>query len=266
MLHEPSAIAPVAFAVVYEAGLALFRSTWLGAAVLTATVAAIALAPGHGGSFALLSQPGTVDRHVLVAVALTLFFLFLRHPGWALGLSLAAVGVEVLLVHTSTAVFLGIPLLGFVVARFLLTRSDLRSSAVALAALFLPAGAALAWLLPLVRETASHSPSTMELRRALTKYGAELNVDSLHHYALRPEVVSRGGAVAVAGLALVPLAAFAAGSAGLRTCSAARLPCSRSNCSRGSSRISRTLSPSPRHGALPGSRPSRSHSQVGRRC
>jgi len=210
MLHEPSAIAPVAFAVVYEAGLALFRSMWLGAAVLTATVAAIALAPGHGGSFALLSQPGTVDRHVLVAVALTLFFLFLRHPGWALGLSLAVVGVEVLLVHTSTAVFLGIPLLGFVVARFLLTRSDLRNSAVALAALFLPAGAALAWLLPLVRETASHSPSTMELRRALTKYGAELNVDSLHHYALRPEVVSRGGAVAVAGLALVPLAAFAA--------------------------------------------------------
>ena len=209
MLHEPSAIVPVAFAVVYEAGLALFRSVWLGAAVLTATVSAVALAPGHGGSFALLSQPGTLDRHVLVAVALTLFFLFLRHPGWALGLSLAAIGVEVLLVHTSTAVFLGVPLLGFAVARVLLTRTDARSSATALAALFLPAGAALAWLLPLVRETASHSPSRGELERALAKYGSELNVDSLHHYALRPEVVSRGGAVAVAGLALVPLAAFA---------------------------------------------------------
>ncbi len=210
MLHEPSAIAPVAFAVVYEAGLALFRSVWLGVAVLTATVAAIALAPGHGGSFALLSQPGTLDRHVLVPVALTLFFLFLRHPGWALGLSLAAVGVEVLLVHTSTAVFLGIPLLGFVVARVLLIRTDLRSSAAALGALFLPAAAALAWLLPLVRETASHSPSAKELQRALTKYGSELNVDSLHNYALRPEVVSRSGAVAVAALAVVPLAAFAA--------------------------------------------------------
>jgi hypothetical protein len=210
MLHEPSAIAPVAFAVVYEAGLALFRSGWLGAAVLTAAVSAFALAPGHGGSFALLSQPGTLDRHVLVAVALTLFFLFLRHPGWALGLSLAAVGVEVLLVHTSTAVFLGIPLLGFAAARVLLTRTDLRSSVIALAALFLPAGGALAWLLPLVRETASHSPSSRELERALTKYADELNVDSLHHYALRPEVVSRGGAVAVAGLVLVSLAAFAA--------------------------------------------------------
>jgi hypothetical protein len=210
MLHEPSAIVPVAFAVVYEAGLALFRSTWLGVAVLVASVSAVSLAPGHGGSFALLSQPGTLDRHVLVAVALTLFFLFLRHPGWPLGLSLAAIGVEVLLVHTSTAVFLGVPLLGFALARVVLTRTDARSSATALAALFLPAGGALAWLLPLIRETASHSPSRAELERALTKYGSELNIDSIRHYALRPEVISRGGAVAVAGLVVVPLAALAA--------------------------------------------------------
>jgi hypothetical protein len=210
LLHEQSAIAPVAFAVVYEAGLALFRSVWLGAAVLTATVSAVALAAGHGGSYALLSQPGTLDRHVLVPAALTLFFLFLRHPGWVLGLSLAAIGVEVLLVHTSTAVFLGVSLLGFAVARAVLARADLRSSATALAAIFLPAAAALAWLLPLVRETKSYSPALGELERALRKYGSELNVDSLHHYALRPEVVSRAGAVAVAGLVLVPLAAFAA--------------------------------------------------------
>ncbi len=210
VLHEQTAIAPVAFAVVYEAGLALFRSVWLGAAVLTATVSVVALAAGHGGSYVLLSQPGTLDRHVLVPAALTLFFLFLRHPGWVLGLSLAAIGVEVLLVHTSTAVFLGVPLLGFAVVRAVLARTDLRSSATALAAIFLPAAAALAWLLPLVRETKSYSPATGELERALRKYGSELNVDSLHHYALRPEVVSRAGAVAVAGLVLVPLAAFAA--------------------------------------------------------
>jgi hypothetical protein len=210
MLHEPSAIAPVAFAVVYEAGLALFRSVWMGVAVLLAAVSTAMLAPGHGGSFALLSQPGTLDRYVLVPAALTLFFLFLRHPGWALGLSLAAVGVEILLVHTSTAVFLGIPLVGFLVARYVLSRNDLRSTAAALAALFAAAGAALVWLLPLVRETRSHSPSTGELERGLRKYADELNVDSLHHYALRPEVVSRAGAVAVAGLVLVPLAAFAA--------------------------------------------------------
>ena len=210
MLHEPSAVAPVAFAVVYEAGVALFRSVPMGVALVAASVSGAALAPGHGGSYALLGQPGTLDRYVLVPAALTLFFLFLRHPGWALGLSLAAVGVEVLLVHASTAVFLGIPLVGFVVARFFLARVDLRAALAALAALFVPAGAALAWLYPLVNETASHSPSAGELERSLAKYADELTVDSIHHYALRPEVISRGGAVAVAALVLVPFAVFAA--------------------------------------------------------
>jgi hypothetical protein len=210
VLHEPSAVAPVAFAVVYEAGLALFRSVWLGIAVLAATAAAAAFAPGHGGSYALLAQPGTVDRYVLVPAALTLFFLFLRHPGPSLGLALAAAGVEVFLVHASTAVFLGIVLGGFAVARIVLVRADLRSGAAALAALFVPVAAVLAWLYPIIRETASHSPSAGELRRSLAKYANELHVDSLHRYALRPEVVSRGGAVAVAALVSVPLAVFAA--------------------------------------------------------
>jgi hypothetical protein len=210
MLHEPSAVVPIAFAVVYESGLALFRSAWLGIGVLAATVTAAAFAPGHGGSYALLAQPGTFDRYALVPAALTLFFLYLRHPGWPLALGLAAVGVEVFLVHASTAVFLGILLVGFAVARVLLTRTDLRSSAEALAALFVPAGAALVWLLPIIRETASHSPSADELRRSLEKYAAEVHVDSLHRYALRPEVVSRGGAVAVCALVVVPLAALAA--------------------------------------------------------
>src|SRR5207247_3954470 len=39
---------------------------------------------------------------------------------------------------------------------------------------------------------------------------AELGVDSLHSYAVRPEVFARGGAVAIAALVLVPLAVFAA--------------------------------------------------------
>jgi hypothetical protein len=210
MLHEPSALVPITFAVVYESGVALFRSAALGVAVLTATVAAAAFAPGHGGSYTLLAQPGTADRYVLVPASLTLFFLFLRHPGVSLALALAAVGVEVFLVHASTAVFLGILLAGFAVARALLARTDLRSAAAALAAVFVPVGAALVWLLPIIRETASHSPSAGELQRSLAKYAAEVHVDSLHRYALRPEVVSRGGAIAVGALVAIPLAAFAA--------------------------------------------------------
>jgi hypothetical protein len=210
VLHEPSALAPVAFAVVYEAGVALFRSASLGVAVLAATVALTVFAPGHGGSYALLAQPGTLDRHVLVPAALTLFFLFLRHPGWPLAIALAAVGVEVFLVHASTAVFLGIVLVGFFVVRVLLVRTELPAFAAGLASLFVPAGAALAWLFPIVRETKSHSPSAAELHRSLAKYADELHVESLHRYALRPEVISRGGAVAIAALVSIPLAALAA--------------------------------------------------------
>jgi hypothetical protein len=210
MQHQPSAVVPIAFAVVYESGVALFRSAWLGLGVLVATVTAAVFAPGDGGSYTLLAQPGTVARYVLVPATLTLFFLFLRHPGWQLGVALAAGGLEVFLVHATTAVFLGIVLLGFAVTRLVLTRRDLRSTAVALACLYVPVALALVWLLPIIRKTRSQSPSARELRRALTRYADELHVVSLHRYALRPEVVSRTGAVAVAALLVVPLAALAA--------------------------------------------------------
>ncbi len=209
MAHEPSAVAPVAFAVAYESGVALFRSARLGLGVLAASAGAAALAPGHGGSFALLAQPGTLDRYVLAPAALTVFFLLVREFSWRLAATLGALGLEVFLVHAGTAVFLAIPLVGFLAARVLLARADLRSTAAALAALLVPAGVALLWLAPIIGETASHSPTTKELLRGLTKYGSELDVDSLHRYALRPEVVSRGGAIAVAGLVAVPLAVFA---------------------------------------------------------
>ncbi len=209
MQHEPSALAPVAFTVVYEAGVALFRSAWLGLGVLAASVGSAALAPGHGGSYVLLGQPGTADRVVLVPAALTLFFLAVREPSLRLLASLGAVGLEVFLVHASTVVFLAIPLGGFIVARAALARADLRSAPLALGALLLPAGLALAWLAPIIGDTASHSPSESELRRALVKYGDQLDVHSLHRYALKPEVFSRGGAIAIAALVVIPLAALA---------------------------------------------------------
>jgi hypothetical protein len=210
VLHEPSAVVPVAFAVVYEAGLALFRTVWLGVAVVIATVAGAALAPGHGGSFALLGQPGTVDRFVLAAATLTVFFLMLREPTWRLALTLAVLGGAVFLLHASTAVFLALPLAGFVAARIVLARRDIGSGAAALGAVIVPIGIAAAWVAPVVGETASHNPGTAEVRRSLHRYAGEIKTYSVHMYSLRPEVFARGGAVAVAALACLPLAAFAA--------------------------------------------------------
>src|SRR5262249_61577747 len=131
-------------------------------------------------------------------------------PGWELGVAVAGAGVEVSLVHDSPAVSLGIVLGGFAVARVVLTRRELRRMAIALAVLYVPVALVLIWLLPIIRKTRSQSPSATELRRALTRYADELHVVSLHRYALRPEVVSRAGAVAVAALLVVPLAALAA--------------------------------------------------------
>ena len=210
MLHEPSAAAPIAFAAAYESGVTVFRSAWLGLAVVIATVTGAALAPGHGGSFTLLGQPGTLDRQVLVPAALTVFFLAVREPTWQLLVSLAALSGEVFLVHASTAVFLALVLAGYLIARWILARRDVRAGLLAYGALVVPAGLALAWVAPIVGETASHSPGSGELERSLAKYALELRVHSLHSYALRPEIFARGGAVAVAALALVPLAFFAA--------------------------------------------------------
>jgi hypothetical protein len=209
MLHEPSAVAPVAFAVSYEAGLALFRTAWCGVAVLVASVALGALAPGHGGTFALLGQPGTLDRQVLVPAALTVFFLTVREPGLRLGVTVAALGGAVFLVHASTAVFLALPLLGFVLVRLLWTRGDLLSAPAALGAFLVPVAFAYAWIAPIVRETVTHSPTAATTRRSIARYADELTVHSIHRYALRPEVFARSGAIAIAALVAVPLAAFA---------------------------------------------------------
>jgi hypothetical protein len=210
VVHEPSVLVPAALLVAFEAGLAAFRSAWLGLAVVAAQVALIALAPGGGGSYATLAVPGTVARQLLVPAVLALFFRFVRDPSWQLGLTLAACSMDLAFVHPTYALFLAIPLGGFVVARFALARVDLRAGIAGLGALLVPTALVFWWLLPIVRETASHNPSAAEKARALAQYHAQLDVFSASRYRLAPEIVARGGAVAVAALVLVPLAGLAA--------------------------------------------------------
>jgi hypothetical protein len=114
------------------------------------------------------------------------------------------------LVHPSYSVLVAIGLVGFLVVRALLDqRHDVEHIGAALAAIVVPAGLVVVWLLPIVRETASHSPSSAELNRAFANYGNELDVFSRHSYRLAPELYGRAGAIAVASLLLLPLAVFA---------------------------------------------------------
>ena len=112
-------------------------------------------------------------------------------------------------VHPTYAIFLWLPFAGFLVVRSLVQRDESRRIATALAALVVPAAAFLVWLVPVVRDTASHGPAKGELQRAFRQYEGQLDVFSDASYRLAPEVFGRAGAVAVAALLFVPLAGLA---------------------------------------------------------
>jgi hypothetical protein len=210
VLHEASVLVPAAFLVAWESGKAVFRSAWGALAVLAAQVAMFALAAGGGGSYTALALPSTASRQLLVPAVLALFFAYVTERSCA-GLATVAVASGALaLVHPTYALFLLIPLGGYVVARVLLARTEIVAGLAGLAAVAVPAGAVALWLRPIARETASVNPSGEEVQRAVQHYHGQLDVFSDGSYRLAPEVLGRSGAVAVAALVALPLALLAA--------------------------------------------------------
>lgn len=207
--HEASVLCPIAFAVLFEAGMAVFRNRSAAFATMLASAALFGLAGGHGGSYVHLALPATAARQLLVPVVTALFFWFVRRPTRAGGATLAAGSLGLALVHPTYALYVLIPLAGYVGARALLVRGEVRRGAVALVAVLVPAAAVSLWLLPIVRETTSHNPSDAELARSLHHYKGQIVVYSLHSYRIAAEAFARTGAIAVAALVCVPLAAFA---------------------------------------------------------
>jgi hypothetical protein len=207
--NGPTVFVPLACALSYEAGVALFRSAWAGIAVAAAQLSLTGLAPGHGGSLTSLALPATASRQLVVPALLALYFAYVRDPSWTLLGSVAAAGGALALIHPTYALFVGIPLVGFVSARALLARRELVPATVGVLALVTPAAAALAWLRPVVEATTSHDPSRVEVQRAFAKYPGQLTGDT-HHYHLTEALFSRTGALAVAALACVPFALLAA--------------------------------------------------------
>jgi hypothetical protein len=209
VVHEPSVLLPLSCLVSFEAGTVLFRSRWPGLAALLAQVALLGFAPGHGGSFDSLALPTTASRMLLVPALLALVFAYMREPSWALLGSVAAASLAMTLVHPTHAALVATGLVGFFVARALLSGRDVSRIGTAVLATLVPAGAIVLWLRPLLDETVSHNPGPAELRRAFAGYGHELDVFGLHSYRLAPELYGRAGAVAVAALVLLPLAVLA---------------------------------------------------------
>ena len=198
VLHEPSLLAPIALAVTWEAGLAVFGSPWAGVSLVVLSLAVFCFGPGHGGAYGVLSLPATASRQLLVPAAIALFF-------WSRPAALAAVFGAIALAHPTYAVFLLVPLTAFV----LLRAREWRTWAPLLAAAVVPTGLVLLWLRPIVDETVSHDPGPGERLRGLQHYGDQLVVRDEHHFRLAAEVFGRSGAVAVASLLLLPLAGLA---------------------------------------------------------
>jgi hypothetical protein len=206
--YGPSVLVPLSFPLFYEAGKTLFRSAAAGVAVVIAQVALTGFAAGHGGSFTSLALPATAARQLLVPGLLALFFAQIRQPSAALLASTAAAAGTLALVHPTYALFVGVPLVGFVIARGLLVRRELAPALAGIAAVALPTAIALAWLRPVVEATTIHNPSGQEVRRAFAQYPGQLT-GSFSHYHVAARLFTRSGAVAIAGLLCVPLAYFA---------------------------------------------------------
>ncbi len=210
VLHLPSVLAPLAVVVAFEAGWAVFRRAWAAGAVAGASAGLACFAPGSGGAYTILALPATSSRHLLVPAALALAFVALRTHSAAVYASAAAAGFVLAVVHPTYAIFLWIPFAGFLAVRWLWTREDLRAGLAALCVLVVPASLFMIWLIPIAADTVSVAPAAEEVERALRKYRGQLDVRSPTSYSLAPEVFVRGGAIAIAALLLIPVAALAA--------------------------------------------------------
>jgi hypothetical protein len=208
-LHLPTLLAPLAVLIAYEVGWALFHRVWAASAVAIAQVTIACFAAGHGGSYVLLAQPETAARQLLVPAALALAFETIRAPSVPRYASIGAVGLALVVIHPTYAIFLWIPFAGFLAVRALWVREDLRHELASFGALIVPATLYLLWLIPVLRDTASVAPDAAERARELRQYASYLNIGSVTSYHLKPDVLIRTGPIAVAAVALFPLACFA---------------------------------------------------------
>jgi hypothetical protein len=189
--HEPSLLAPLAVAVAYEAGAAVFHTRRAGTTVALAQVAIFCFGAGHGGSYAQLAQPANAARQILAPAAVALFFTR-RYAATAVVFGALA------LVHVSYSLFVLVPLLVLVAWEWR-----------AYVAAAVPVAAVVLWLRPIVAETRSHRPGAGERARGIAQYHDQLVVTNTHHFRLAPEVFGRSGAVVVAALFLLPVTALA---------------------------------------------------------
>jgi hypothetical protein len=205
--HLAAVLTPPALLIAYGAGAVLFRSWGGGVAVALAQAAQLGFARAGTGSFGFLALPASAGRVLLAPALLALVFAASRSEApRTLLASVAAVGLTLAVIHPTYVLFVGFVLAGFLGARLLLAPPrDSARLGIALAAVAVPAGLFLLWLLPVVRDTIPHLPSAADRASDFERYRSQLD-GSADSFRLAPRTIARGGAVAVAALLVVPLA------------------------------------------------------------
>jgi hypothetical protein len=193
--YGPSVLAPIACAVTWEAGVAVFGKRLAGVSFLVATLALFVFGPAHGGSFTVLPLPATSTRQMMVPAAIAIFFTARTRAGRA---TLVAIFGAIALSHPTYAIFLLLPLLAML-------RWEWRNWLIAA----VPTGLVLLWLKPIVDQTISHNPKPGELMRGIVQYQEQLVIHGPRDFRVAPEVFGRSGAVSVAALIVLPVIAFA---------------------------------------------------------
>ncbi len=205
--YGPALLVPLALVVTYAAGAVLFGSWAGGAGTVAAQIGLVAFASGGVGSFELLSLPPAAARLLLVPALLALVFAYLREPRRQLLPSIALGALAVAIVHGSYMVFVCLLVLGYLLARLITERrdagADLRRVGAVFVALILPFAAFLAWLLPVLRETAAVRPDALETARAIDRYANVLVVND-DTFRLSADTIVRGGVTAIVAFLLLP--------------------------------------------------------------
>jgi hypothetical protein len=208
--HMSAVLTPLALLLAYAAGRELFRSWGAGIATAAAQAAVIGFASANSSSFRILALPLSAAPLLLVPALLALTFALVHGAPLRTLATIAATGFVLAVVHPTYALFVAVPLAGFLVVRALVTRSigEPRRIAAALGALLVPTAFFFVWLLPFARDAIAQTPSAAQRAGELRRYVARLDFFA-GSFSVSPHIIVRAGAAAVGGLLAVPLAVFA---------------------------------------------------------
>jgi hypothetical protein len=124
---------------------------------------------------------------------------------------IGAAALALAVVHPTYALFVAVPLIGFLVVRAVIAREDAGDAGrigIALGALVVPAGAYLLWLLPVATDAAAYTPGERQRSQELGYYADRLDVSG-DSFRMDPGLLASGSVAVVAALIAIPLALFA---------------------------------------------------------